>query len=177
MEFRGGKMCEVGAKFVDRGFDGLKVFGRRGRGIVGHVRGFRVRLKIYRGLGVRDLVDGFTRRFGILTAISCCPRPRRTERRNDYLAANARGSARGPWFSERKQSTSSVYARGHRQVSGVHYSLKEFYRAEVWGVVGVLRWVLVGRFCPHGTLLGYASDCAATGQLLHSCPKYQLNLL
>jgi hypothetical protein len=40
---------------------------RRGFGIVG----FKGRLKIYRGRGVRDLADGFTRRFGILTAISC----------------------------------------------------------------------------------------------------------
>src|SRR5262249_46620490 len=71
MEFWCGEMCEAGAKFVDHGFNGLKVFGGWGRGIVGYKGGFSISSQIYRGLGVLTVGESYIRRRRILTAIFC----------------------------------------------------------------------------------------------------------
>jgi hypothetical protein len=70
MEFGDWEVREIGAKFVDGGFD----FGELGRGwgsgIVGHEVGIRSRLNIYRVPGLSVAGEGYISADRILTVIS-----------------------------------------------------------------------------------------------------------
>ena len=69
VRFGNGEVGEVGTKFVDCGFNSLKVFGGRGLGIVYKGRGISIRRQIYRVPGLSVAGEGFTGRKKIFTVI------------------------------------------------------------------------------------------------------------